>query len=107
VSHGKVKRRAIYARDGNTCVYCQSPDNLTLDHVLSIFRGGKNAATNLITCCAPCNHERGHVRIERYLVRLGRRGLDTEAIKERIRYAVLCDIQPIIRAIELVRAKHE
>lgn len=45
------KRRAIYARDGFQCLYCESAHRLTLDHV----RGHSNCPTNLITCCLSCN----------------------------------------------------
>jgi len=45
----------IYKRDGHQCVYCDSRENLTLDHVLPRSRGGKNTWENLVTCCTRCN----------------------------------------------------
>lgn len=49
-----------YKRDGYTCRYC-GRDNLplTVDHVILWEEGGPSVLENLITCCKPCNRERG------------------------------------------------
>ena len=36
----KVNRRRIFKRDNNTCQYCGSKKNLTIDHVMPRSRGG-------------------------------------------------------------------
>lgn len=54
-----LSRFSIYRRDGHACVYCGSKNRLTLDHVLPKSRGGKNSWTNLVTCCSPCNLQKG------------------------------------------------
>ncbi len=57
------KRLAIYLRDGVACVYCgtgvEDGGRLSLDHLVPYSRGGKNAATNLVTSCIRCNSSRG------------------------------------------------
>ena len=53
------KRLAIYARDGFTCVYCNTASNLSLDHLKPRSKGGNNDPRNLVTACRPCNLSRG------------------------------------------------
>lgn len=52
------KRMAIYRRDNYSCVYCNSTDNLSLDHIIPRIKGGSNSERNLITACVSCNSER-------------------------------------------------
>ncbi len=54
-----LSRINIYKRDGNACVYCNSTDRLTLDHVLPRSRGGRDSWDNLVTACQRCNTEKG------------------------------------------------
>lgn len=49
---------AIYNRDGNSCIYCDSKDNLSLDHLIPRVKGGSNSERNLVTSCVSCNSER-------------------------------------------------
>ena len=66
----KEKRLAIYLRDGLACAYCgQSIEDgakLTLDHLKPYSKGGSNAPTNLVTCCALCNSKRGNRTIKAF-----------------------------------------
>src|SRR5581483_479569 len=56
----KISRRALFARDGWTCVYCgTSGGRLTLDHVVPRSRGGGSVWENVVTACAPCNLKKG------------------------------------------------
>lgn len=53
----------VFLRDLNTCQYCGNQfgrDNLTLDHVLPVSRGGKTNWENIVTACAPCNNVKGN-----------------------------------------------
>ena len=45
----------VFARDGHACVYCGAREDLTVDHVLPLSRGGTNDLYNLVTACRPCN----------------------------------------------------
>jgi CRISPR/Cas system Type II protein with McrA/HNH and RuvC-like nuclease domain len=51
----RVNRKRIFKRDNNTCGYCGSQKNLTIDHIVPKSRGGKNTWDNMITCCSRCN----------------------------------------------------
>lgn len=37
------------------CVYCSSRENLTVDHILPISKGGDSRRYNLQILCQPCN----------------------------------------------------
>lgn len=54
-----LTKRNIYVRDGFKCVYCDSNNKLTLDHVIPKSRNGKNDWLNLVTCCDSCNKKKG------------------------------------------------
>lgn len=45
----------VFARDEHCCVYCGATEDLTVDHVLPLSRGGTNDLGNLVTACRPCN----------------------------------------------------
>ena len=56
----KISRRALFARDGWSCVYCGTGGGrLTLDHVVPARRGGDSGWENVVTACAPCNLRKG------------------------------------------------
>lgn len=69
VERGKVTNRmrfAIYKRDGNRCRKCgRRTNDLEIDHILPISKGGKSTMDNLQTLCKRCNLEKGS-RYERY-----------------------------------------
>ncbi|KAK4405014.1 hypothetical protein Sango_0870000 [Sesamum angolense] len=44
--------------------YCSSCENLTIDHVLPIARGGKWTWENLVAACAKCNSKKGQKTLE-------------------------------------------
>src|SRR5439155_1444209 len=57
----KISRRALFARDSWTCVYCGATDvRLTLDHVVPRSRGGDSGWENVVTSGAPCNLRKGN-----------------------------------------------
>lgn len=48
-------RLFIFNRDGNKCRQCGSIEHLTVDHIISVYRGGSNTYDNLQTLCNSCN----------------------------------------------------
>jgi hypothetical protein len=52
-------RKRVYERDGWRCVRCDSPDNLTLDHIIPWSQNGPDKADNLQTLCGSCNSSKG------------------------------------------------
>ena len=56
-------RKNILLRDGFCCQYCgehHPADELTLDHVIPISRGGSDTWTNVVSACKRCNHKKGN-----------------------------------------------
>lgn len=49
----------VYERDGYACQYCGAADDLTIDHVRPLSRGGSNEMSNLLTACRSCNCSKG------------------------------------------------
>ncbi len=49
----------VFLRDGFSCVYCGSEDDLTFDHLIPRSRGGITSWDNIVTACSPCNLKKG------------------------------------------------
>lgn len=49
----------LFLRDGFSCVYCGSKQDLTFDHVIPRRLGGKTAWDNIVTACSHCNPKKG------------------------------------------------
>lgn len=44
----------------NKCAYCESEENLTLDHIIPKSKGGSDRVTNVLCACKNCNISKGH-----------------------------------------------
>lgn len=54
----RFNRRNIFTRDSFTCQYCGKrppKDELTIDHVIPVSRGGKSTWDNVVLACTKCN----------------------------------------------------
>jgi 5-methylcytosine-specific restriction endonuclease McrA len=49
----------VFLRDGFSCVYCTSSQDLTFDHVVPRSKGGRTTWENIVAACAPCNLKKG------------------------------------------------
>ena len=55
----KLTRFEVFNRDKYTCQYCgKESKELTLDHIIPRYRGGKHDWKNVVTCCIPCNRHK-------------------------------------------------
>jgi hypothetical protein len=52
-------RNAIFARDGDKCLFCGDTKDLCLDHIVAFSRGGTTSPDNLQTLCRSCNSKKG------------------------------------------------
>lgn len=54
-------RRRVYSRDGQRCQnpWCRSTEDLTVDHIVPVVRGGRSEVDNLQTLCRRCNSRKG------------------------------------------------
>jgi hypothetical protein len=53
------RREQVFARDKYVCRHCGCSNDLTIDHILPISRGGTADPENLQTLCRPCNRAKG------------------------------------------------
>lgn len=59
-----INRRAVFARDENTCQYCGNTAE-SIDHIVPSSRGGTNTWDNVVAACRPCNtHKRDRLLSE-------------------------------------------
>jgi len=42
-------------RNSDSCCYCGNDSDLTLDHLIPQFKGGRHSADNLVVACRSCN----------------------------------------------------
>lgn len=91
-----AKRLAIYERDQFRCAYCgASGCELTLDHVVSVDRGGTNDQTNLVTACKSCNsakQDKSVAAFVRYLQSTIGLTVDLADVQRRIKNATRREI---------------
>ncbi len=53
-----LNNRTLFRRDHHICAYCGNTfatSQLSKDHIHPVSQGGKNAWSNVVTACKPCN----------------------------------------------------
>ena len=66
-SHYPLNNPALFARDGNLCLYCAQPfpsSELTRDHIVPVSRGGEDRWENVVTACRRCNQHKADWLLE-------------------------------------------
>ncbi|MCP1336301.1 HNH endonuclease [Futiania mangrovi] len=58
--HPAFTRFNVFLRDGFSCQYCGSVEDLTFDHLIPRSRGGRTTWDNVVAACAPCNLRKGN-----------------------------------------------
>jgi 5-methylcytosine-specific restriction endonuclease McrA len=56
-------REYVKERGMDSCVYCGSKEQLTLEHILPRARGGPDIADNAVWVCKGCNSRKGRKRL--------------------------------------------
>jgi hypothetical protein len=51
--------QALIERDGAKCKHCRSTNDLTVDHIVAVVKGGKNLISNMQILCRSCNSRKG------------------------------------------------
>ena len=56
----RMWRQSIKEQWEHKCAYCESQENITLDHIIPQCKGGLDIKTNVVACCHSCNQSKGH-----------------------------------------------
>ena len=62
----RLWRKNIKEQWENKCAYCESGENITLDHVIPQCKGGLDIKTNVVACCHSCNQSKSHTPWEEW-----------------------------------------
>jgi len=58
-------RAAVLQRDGHKCLLCGTPEDLIVNHIVSVNKGGTSEVDNLQTLCGPCyRRAKGHAEVD-------------------------------------------
>jgi hypothetical protein len=60
----RMWRKSIKEQWEHKCAYCDSEENITLDHIIPQCKGGLDIKTNVVSCCHSCNQSKGHTQWE-------------------------------------------
>lgn len=56
----KLWKNSIKDEWKRKCAYCNSDENLTLDHIIPQSKGGRDIKNNLVCACKKCNSAKAH-----------------------------------------------
>ncbi len=51
-------KKNVFVRDKFRCQYCGSKNQLTIDHIIPVSKGGKSNFENCVAACKPCNNKK-------------------------------------------------
>lgn len=57
----------LHSKTDSKCPYCPSTDNLSIDHILPLSRGGTHTEDNVELVCLPCNIRKGTKTKEEFI----------------------------------------
>lgn len=61
-------RDSIIKRDKKTCQYCNlklCSNEITIDHIIPLSKGGQNSFTNCVVACRPCNDYKADLPLDK------------------------------------------
>jgi hypothetical protein len=56
----RMWRQSIKDQWEHKCAYCESEENITLDHIIPQCKGGLDVKINVVACCHSCNQSKGY-----------------------------------------------
>jgi 5-methylcytosine-specific restriction endonuclease McrA len=70
-----ISAKEISELYASSCFYCGSFNNIQLDHVMPIAKGGTHSIGNLVAACSWCNQSKKDLTLMEWRMSLSRRGL--------------------------------
>ncbi|NBK77313.1 HNH endonuclease [bacterium D16-76] len=65
----QIERRTIYNLTGGRCAYCGTQiafDDMQVDHVVPLRKGGSDTMDNMLPACRSCNHYKSTLTVEQF-----------------------------------------
>jgi CRISPR/Cas system Type II protein with McrA/HNH and RuvC-like nuclease domain len=56
----RLWKKSIKEEWNGKCAYCNSDQDLTIDHIIPQSKGGKDVKTNVVCACKTCNLTKGY-----------------------------------------------
>lgn len=60
----RLWKKSIKKEWNEKCAYCNSEEDLTIDHIIPQSKGGKNTKNNVVCACKSCNLQKGYTHWE-------------------------------------------
>lgn len=61
-------KKKVFNRDGKICTVCGSTENLCVDHILPVSRGGFTQMNNLQVLCEKCNLQKSNMNMDEFYI---------------------------------------
>lgn len=68
----QTTKSEIMKKNGGSCVYCHTTENITVDHMVPLQRGGTDEIDNLQPACRSCNADKRNMTHDEYMAWDGR-----------------------------------
>lgn len=65
----RLWKNSIKEKWEHKCAYCNSKENITLDHIIPQSKGGTDHLTNVICACHKCNQNKSYENWENWFFR--------------------------------------
>ena len=83
-----LTRKNIFIRDNYICQYCNKKEcQLTIDHVVPKYKGGRDSWENLVSACSSCNLKKGNNYVEDINMQLLKKPIKPSYILHLQKYA--------------------
>lgn len=72
----KFNRSALIKRDKKTCQYCGEKlflNQITIDHIVPLSKGGTDSFNNCVIACKPCNYHKADLDLDKCGLKLIRK----------------------------------
>lgn len=98
------ERRAVYDLTGGRCAYCGEKiafEDMQVDHVVPLRKGGADTLENMLPACRSCNHYKSTLTVEQFRKSVERMPevlmRDSTTYKNAVRFGLVCPMpRPVV-----------